>query len=55
MVVAEPRVKSCIPCVLVVFLRSALNCWSAHICFILCVNLVDSVHMDFTPIQVDLL
>jgi hypothetical protein len=49
-VFAEPWVKSC---VLIVFLRSALNCWS--VIFYLCVNLVDSVHIDLTPIRVDLL
>jgi hypothetical protein len=31
-VVAEPWVKSC---ALVVFLRSALNCWFVHLCFYL--------------------
>jgi hypothetical protein len=51
-VVAEPRVKSCI---LGVFLRSALNLWLVNLCFILCVNLVDSAHIDLTPIRVDLL
>jgi hypothetical protein len=51
-VLAEPRVKLC---VLVVFLRSAFNCWSVHLCFILRVNLVEPVHIDLTPIRVNLL
>jgi hypothetical protein len=51
-VVAKSRVKLC---VLGVFLRNVLNCWSVHLCFILCVNLVELVHIDLTPIRVDLL
>jgi hypothetical protein len=51
-VVAEPQVKSC---VLVVFLRSALKCLSVHLCFILCVNLMEPVHIDLSPIRMDLL
>jgi hypothetical protein len=49
--VAKPQVKSC---VLVVFLKRDSICWLAQSSFILCVDLVNLVHIDSSPILVDL-
>jgi hypothetical protein len=50
--VGEPQAISC---VLVVFFKSASIRWLAQSSSILCVELVDLVHIDLSPILVDFL
>jgi hypothetical protein len=50
-VVAEPRVKSCVHGA---FFKSALIVGQFRL-FILCANLVEPVHIDLSPIRVDFL